>query len=77
MQLTRACVPIQDFSQKLTVFYVSVISVVLVSTRIPFLKRMLAKSMINQNLFLVKLWTTKTVRKDDGNAQSFLHWNFE
>ena len=27
--------------------------------------------------FIVKLWATKTVRKDDGNAQSFLHWKFE
>ena len=27
--------------------------------------------------FLVKLWTTKTVCKDEGNAQSFLHWKFE
>ena len=27
--------------------------------------------------FLVKQWVTKTVRKEDGNAQSFLHWKFE
>ena len=27
--------------------------------------------------FLVKQWVTKTVCKEDGNAQSFLHWKFE
>ena len=27
--------------------------------------------------FLVKQWVTKTVHKEDGNAQSFLHWKSE
>ena len=45
------------------------------NSRIPFCKE-IKPNVLTKERFLIKLWVTKTVRKE-GDAQSFMDWKFE